>query len=227
MYNILVVEDEPEISQIIIKYLKKEYYSCSLAENGFDALELFAEKNFHLVILDIMLPGIDGFEILKNIRESSDIPVIMLTAKQSEVDRIKGFAKGADDYVIKPFSPRELMSRVKVFLKRVYNIKDEIIIETGPFKLYTSSMKLFKNNTEITLTTVEYKLIYSMLRNINQYLSRNQLIEQSFGLDYDGTDRSIDTYIKRIRHKIEDNPQKPTYIKSKYGYGYMFEGEKK
>lgn len=224
MYNILLVEDEPKISSIVIKYLQNEGYSCSLAENGFDALEMFSKNSFHLIILDVMLPGIDGFEILSNIREFSDIPVIMLTARQGEIDRIKGFAKGADDYVIKPFSPRELVSRVRVFLKRVYNFDSANYIQMGPFRLYPGTMKLEKNEKEIELTSTEFKLISVMLKNKNQYLSRDQLIELAFGSSYDGTDRSIDSYIKRIRQKIEDNPKEPVFIKSKYGYGYMFGG---
>lgn len=225
MFEILVVEDNPEISRVIIKYLERENYFCTLAEDGFEALEKFADNKYHLVILDIMLPGIDGFEILSNIRDTSDIPVIMLTARQSEIDRIKGFAKGADDYVIKPFSPRELVSRVKVFLKRVYKENDEAFVSSGNLKLFTSSFRLEKDNQKIELTTAEFKIITALFRNKNQYLSREQLIEQAFGLDYEGNDRSIDSIIKRIRQKIEDNPGKPEYIKSKYGYGYMLGGK--
>lgn len=225
MFRILVVEDEADISSIVMKYIEKNGYECQLAENGFEALELFSSQHFHLVILDIMMPGIDGFEVLARIREISDVPVIMLTAKEEEVDRIKGFEEGADDYVVKPFSPRELLSRIKVFLKRIYNYSDEVILSSGELKLYTSSMKLFRKDEEIELTSTEFKLLHVLMRNMNQVLTRDQLIEMAFGMDYQGFDRSIDTYIKRIRQKIELNPKEPVYLKTKYGLGYVFGGD--
>lgn len=226
MYRILVVEDESEISSIVMKYIEKSGFECRLAENGFEALQLFSEENFHLILLDVMMPGIDGFEVLTRIREISDVPVIMLTAKQEEIDRIKGFDQGADDYVIKPFSPRELMGRIKVFLKRIYNASDELIISVEPLKLYTASMKLFIREKEVKLTSTEFKLLYALMRNLDQVLTREQLIEQAFGLGYDGFDRNIDSYIKRIRQKIEPNTKKPVFLKTKYGQGYVFGGEK-
>jgi DNA-binding response OmpR family regulator len=225
MFRILVVEDESEISSIVMKYIEKSGYECRLAENGFEALELFSAQHFHLIILDVMMPGIDGFEVLARIREISDVPIIMLTAKQEEVDRIKGFEEGADDYVIKPFSPRELISRIKVFLKRIYNYGDEMILTSGQLRLFTSSMKLFQGEEEIELTSTEFKLLHVLMRNMNQVLTREQLIELAFGIDYEGFDRSIDTYIKRIRQKIEPDPKHPLYLKTKYGSGYVFGGE--
>lgn len=226
MFRILVVEDESEISSIVMKYIEKSGYECRLAENGFEALELFSSQHFHLIILDVMMPGIDGFEVLARIREISDVPIIMLTAKQEEVDRIKGFEEGADDYVVKPFSPRELISRIKVFLKRIYNYGDEMILTSGQLRLFTSSMKLFQGEEEIELTSTEFKLLHVLMRNMNQVLTREQLIELAFGIDYEGFDRSIDTYIKRIRQKIEPDPKHPIYLKTKYGSGYVFGGEK-
>jgi DNA-binding response OmpR family regulator len=225
VFNILVVEDQSEISDIVIKYLENDGYSCDLAKNGFEALEYFSINTYHLILLDVMMTGIDGFEVLTRIREISDIPVIMLTAKEAEIDRLKGFAKGADDYVIKPFSPRELMGRVKVFLKRIYQTSDEIILVEGELKLLTGSMKLQKANVDIELTSTEFKLIHTFMRNKGQILTREQLIEQSFGKDYDGIDRNIDSYIKRIRQKIEEDPKNPTILVTKYGTGYVFGGK--
>lgn len=224
MYKILIVEDESEISSIVIKYLEKNGFDCILAENGLEALQKFSEHSFHLIILDIMMPGIDGFEVLQRIREISEVPVIMLTAKQEETDRLKGFQNGADDYVVKPFSPRELVERVKVFMKRIYNVGDEVILTCGEFRLYTASMKLTKHNEAIDLTSTEFKLLHALMRNLNQVLSREQLIELAFGVGYDGFDRNIDVYIKRIRQKIESDPKKPIYLKTKYGQGYVFDG---
>ncbi len=225
MFNILVVEDQSDISDIVVKYLVNSGYTCDLAKNGFEALECFSLNTYHLILLDVMMPGIDGFEVLTRIREISDIPIIMLTAKQEEVDRLKGFEKGADDYVVKPFSPRELMGRVKVFLKRIYQTSDEIILVEGDLKLFTGSMKLQKANVDLDITTTEFKLIHTFMRNKGQILTREQLIEQSFGQGYDGFDRNIDSYIKRIRQKIEADPKKPTILITKYGAGYVFGGE--
>ena len=225
MFNILVVEDQSDISDIVMKYLESSGYTCDLAENGFEALECFSMNTYHLILLDVMMPGIDGFEVLTRIREISDVPIIMLTAKQEEIDRLKGFEKGADDYVVKPFSPRELMGRVKVFLKRIYQTSDEIVLMEGELKLFTGSMKLHKANVDLDITATEFKLIHTFMRNKGQILTREQLIEQSFGQGYDGFDRNIDSYIKRIRQKIEVDPKKPTILVTKYGVGYVFGGE--
>ncbi len=224
MHRILVVEDEPEISSIVIKYLEKNGYECLLADNGLDALQLFSVHECHLVILDVMMPGIDGFEVLQRIREISQVPVIMLTAKQDETDRLKGFKNGADDYVVKPFSPRELVERVKVFMKRIYNASDEVIITVEDLKLYTASMKVTRKGEPIDLTTTEFKLLYALMRNVHQVLTREQLIELAFGVEYEGFDRNIDSYIKRIRQKIEIDPRRPKLLRTKYGQGYVFGG---
>lgn len=225
VYQILVVEDQKEISDILMKYIAKEGYGVAVASNGFEALELFGNQEFHLVLLDIMMPGINGFEVLKEIRKISDVPVIMLTAKQEEVDRLKGFETGADDYVIKPFSPRELMKRIQVFIKRIYNETDEIVYIFRDLKLYTKGMKLVKNNNEIVLTVAEYKLLFVLFKNKGQILTREQLIELAYGSDYEGYDRNIDSFIKRIRQKIEDDPKNPKILITKYGAGYIFGGD--
>jgi len=224
-YNILVVEDQNEISKIVSKYLDQEGYENVIAKNGFEALEYFNNYEYHLVILDIMMPGIDGFEVLKEIRKISDVPVIMLTAKQEEIDRLKGFDIGADDYVVKPFSARELMKRIRALLKRTYKESDEIIYSFNNLKMYEKSMKLYKDNEEVELTSVEFKLLFTLFRNRGQVLSREQLIEMSFGNEYEGYDRNIDSYIKRVRQKIEDEPNNPRLLKTKYGAGYVFGGE--
>lgn len=224
-YKILVVEDQKEISDIVSKYIAKEGYGVYVANNGFEALDSFNKQTFHLVLLDIMMPGISGFEVLKEIRKISDVPVIMLTAKQEEIDRLKGFEIGADDYVIKPFSPRELMKRIQVFLKRIYHDSDEIIYSFGDLSLYTKSMKLFKCGNEISITSAEYRLLFALFKNKGQVLTREQIITLAYGDDYEGFDRNIDSYIKRIRQKIENDPKKPEILTTKYGAGYVFGGE--
>lgn len=221
-HHILVVEDHKEISDIVTKYLDKEGYGYYVAKDGFEALEYFNKNDIHLALLDIMMPGIDGFEVLKEIRKISDIPIIMLTAKQEEIDRLKGFDFGADDYVVKPFSVRELISRIKVLLKRIYHDSDELVYESGSLRLHTNSMKLYKQGEEIDLTSAEYKLLLTMFKNKGKVLTREQLINLAFGHEYEGYDRNIDSYIKRIRQKIEEDPKKPKLLISKYGTGYVF-----
>jgi DNA-binding response OmpR family regulator len=225
VYRILVVEDQKEISDIVSKYIIKEGYDVVVANNGFEALDYFSSQIFHLVLLDIMMPGISGFEVLKEIRRISDLPVILLTARQEEVDRLKGFDIGADDYVVKPFSPRELMKRIKVFLKRIYNESDEIVYHFKDISLHTKSMKLYKGETQIPITSAEFKLLIALFKNKGQVLTREQIITLAYGDDYEGYDRNIDSYIKRIRQKIEDNPKKPEILITKYGAGYLFGGE--
>lgn len=225
MYSVLVVEDEKEIQEIVCKYLAHEGYEAYSAHNGINALAIFHDHKIDMMILDIMMPGIDGFEVLKEIRKISQIPIVMLTAKQEEVDRLQGFDLGADDYVIKPFSPRELMKRVQVLIKRVYSHKEgEHILQVYPFELHVNSQKLFKGKREIPITAMEFNLLYVFFHNVGMVLSREQLIEKAIGEDYEGYDRSIDTYIKRIRHKIEDDSRNPQYLKTRYGAGYVFGG---
>ena len=222
---ILIVEDQKEISDILAKYVEKESYDYKVVNDGFKALEFINNNTVHLVLLDVMMPGIDGFEVLREIRSISDMPVIMLTAKEQEEDRIRGFDLGADDYVPKPFSARELMRRIKVILKRVYSESDEKIYSYKDLILNTSSMKLFKDNSEIAITSSEFNILKVFFLNAGQVLSRDQLIALAFNDEYEGFDRSIDTHIKRIRQKIEANPKKPEYLVTKYGAGYIFGGK--
>ncbi|NLI54159.1 MAG: response regulator transcription factor [Clostridiales bacterium] len=225
-YQILVVEDQPEIRSIVEKYLLKEGYGVLTAGDGFEALAAFNGHTVHLVLLDIMMPGIDGFEVLKEIRKVSEIPVIFLTARQSEIDRVRGFRTGVDDYVVKPFSANELMLRVRRLLQRVYREADELVYRSGALSLHTGSMTLTRENEEIPLTTAEYRLLHALFRNEGLVLSREQLIEQAFGDDYEGFDRNIDSYVKKLRQKIEQDPRNPELLVTKYGAGYRFGGTK-
>lgn len=222
--HILIVEDQSEISGILIKYLDQEHYTHQLAADGFDALDRFARETFHLVILDIMMPGIDGFDVLETIRRSSRVPVILLTAREKEADRLKGFDLGADDYVVKPFSPRELMRRIRALLRRVYPDTAEEVLESGGLRMDLGGEQLFKNGETIPLTHAEFLLLKTLMSNPGIILSRDQLMESSFGVNYEGVDRNIDSQIKRLRQKIEDDPHEPVYIRTRYGAGYVFEG---
>lgn len=224
-YKILVVEDQKEISDILSLYLEKEGYDYIVASDGFQALEFFGAEKIHLVLLDIMMPGIDGFSVIKEIRDVSDVPVIMVSAREDESDRIKGFDLGADDYVVKPFSSRELMRRIKALLKRSYPDIDGSIMSYKDLSLECRAMKLYKNSEEIDITRAEFCILKAFFKNHGQVLSREQIIEQAFEGEYDGFDRSMDTYIKRLRQKIEDDPKSPQYIVTKYGAGYIFGGD--
>lgn len=223
-YNILLVEDEKDISEIVNLYMKKEGFNVFEANDGFKALEIFNTEDIHLVLLDVMMPGIDGFEVLEKIRNISEIPIIMVTAKQEEIDRLNGFEKGADDYVIKPFSVKELVKRVNAILKRVYKENLDIVYTHKNLKLELNSMKLYKNDEEVIITAAEFSLLMVFFKNKNQILSREQIIHLAYGLEYEGYDRNIDSYIKKIRQKIEDNPKEPKFLVTKYGAGYMFGG---
>lgn len=227
-YNILVVEDEQNILNVIKAYLEKEDYNVYEALDGEIALEIFGSKEIHLIILDLMLPKISGEEICEKIRSVSDIPIIMLTAKVDEDSRIEGLSIGADDYVVKPFSPRELVSRVKALLRRSYRfanlqpLSGKMIFDNDRLTIDVNKMLVTKDNRNIELTANEFKVLEVLVSNPGQVLTREQLIEKAFGYEYDGFDRTIDTHIKNIRQKLEDNPKAPAYILTVYGMGYKF-----
>jgi DNA-binding response OmpR family regulator len=223
-YHILIVEDQADIRSIVARYLENECYVPFEAKDGVEALGIFSGNTIHLVLLDIMMPGIDGFEVLREIRKISDVPVILLTARTEEIDRLKGFDTGADDYVLKPFSVREVVKRVNALLKRTYHNTDEIVYKYEDLSLHTKSMKLFKGTREIPITASEFNLLQALLRYQGQVLTREQLIAGAFGYDYDGYDRNIDSAIKRLRQKIEKDPKNPTILQTKYGAGYMLGG---
>lgn len=226
--KILLVEDEKNISEIIKAYLIKEEFDVIIAEDGQKALDLFAKEEVHLIILDLMLPKLSGEQVCATIRATSDVPIIMLTAKIDEEDTIHGLSIGADDYITKPFSPRELISRVKALLRRSYRnsspLAEKLLFNNGDLEIDIDKMLVRKKGEDIYLTSNEFKILVSLLKNPGQVFTREQLIQQAFGYDYDGFDRTIDTYIKNIRQKIEDNPKKPQYIHTVYGMGYKFGG---
>lgn len=227
--NILVVEDEKNIYQVIKAYLEKEGFNVFVADDGIIALEIFENQDIHLIILDLMIPKISGEEVCKRIRAISNVPIIMLTAKTHEDDRIEGLSIGADDYVLKPFSPRELVSRVKALLRRAYpNTRpnaEKLSFNNGDLEIEIDKMVVKKNNRNVNLTTNEFKILLALISNQNMVLSRDQLILSAFGHEYEGFDRTIDAHIKNIRQKIETNPKSPQYIHTVYGAGYKFQVE--
>lgn len=227
-YKILVVEDEEKILSVIEAYLLKEGYEVFKATNGIDGLDAFRNDSPHLVILDLMLPGLSGEEICKNIRSTSDVPIIMLTAKINETSKLEGFSLGADDYVTKPFSPRELIERVRAILRRSYRdhgpLSDILSFNNDDVRIDIRKHEVSKDSKIVNLTPNEFKILLILASNSGQIFSREQLVEKAFGYDYDGYDRTIDTHIKNIRYKIEDNPRSPKYVITVYGVGYKFGG---
>lgn len=224
--TILVVDDEPKIVEVVEAYLKKEGFKVLTAEDGEKALKLFKSEVIHLMVLDLMLPKISGEEICNKIRAASDIPIIMLTAKSEEDDKIEGLAIGADDYLTKPFSVRELVGRVKALIRRSYResslLADYLIFNNGDLEVDVNKMKVKKAGMNINLTTNEFKILLALLTNPGQVFSREHLVQKAFGVEYEGFDRTIDSHIKNIRQKIEDNHKEPKYIITVYGMGYKF-----
>jgi DNA-binding response OmpR family regulator len=224
MEKILVVEDEMKIRKIIKSYLQDEYH-ISEAVDGEEALNIFKSENFDLIILDLMLPKISGEEVCQKIRQISEIPIIMLTAKSSEEDKIGGFNYGADDYLTKPFSPRELLVRTKAILRRSGGKEKASIISlnSGEFKIYPDQMTVKKEDQDCELTSTEFKILMTLINNAGQVLSREQLADKVMGLEFSGFDRTIDAHIKNIRKKM--GLEKDQYIVTVYGAGYKFTGD--
>ncbi len=226
VYKIMIVEDEASIRDVVSKYMENAGFEVIEAKDGFEGLALFEEKAPHLLVLDVMMPGISGFDVLREIRHVSKVPVIMLTAKQEEIDRLGGFDLGADDYVGKPFSPRELIKRIEAIMRRTYgDLEAERYLVCGSLTLDMAKQTLVKDGAEVEITSKEFELLRVFFSNQNQLLTRDQLIQDAFGSQYDGFDRNIDSYIKKIRQKIEENTRQPKYLRTKYGAGYIFGGD--
>ncbi len=222
--SILIVEDEKKISEIVRAYLEKEGYRVKLAETGQQALKLLKDA-VDLVILDLMLPDIQGEELCSMIREGSEVPVIILTAKSGEEDRIKGLGIGADDYVVKPFSPRELVARVKAQLRRSGRTKKKLLsYNKGALMIDVSNHEVFRDGDLVILTPTEFKILLSLAEQPGWVFSREQLVTIAQGFDFEGYDRTIDAHVKNLRRKIERDSREPEYIKTVYGVGYKFTG---
>jgi DNA-binding response OmpR family regulator len=230
MSKILIIEDEPKIRQIIQAYLLKEGYEVYTAGDGHQGLAAFKEHRPDLVILDLMLPALPGEDLLSQLRQTSDIPVIILSAKSSEDERIFGLNIGADDYMVKPFSPRELVARVQAHLRRFRPAP----APAGASRSFNRQMlvvdesrhEVFLKRQAVNLTPTEFKILRLLSQTPGQVFSRGQLVEQVQGYNFDGYDRTIDSHIKNLRQKIEPNPNEPTFILTVFGVGYKFGGER-
>jgi two-component system, OmpR family, alkaline phosphatase synthesis response regulator PhoP len=224
-YRILVVDDEPTLLNTVRAYLEQEGYSVQTAADGRLALGVFRDFQPDLVVLDIMLPEIDGLELLRRLRQTTDVYVIMLTAKADEADKVIGLGLGADDYVTKPFSPRELVARIKAALRRLSGsgVKSELV--SARMRIDEEARMAWKESRPLDLTPIEFDLLHTLMRHQGRALSREQLIEQVWGVDYYGDDRVVDVHIGRLRKKIEDDPSQPTLIATVWGAGYRFEDD--
>jgi len=228
MPKIFVVDDEVKLLEVIKDYLQKENFEVFTSVNGEEALRLFPLLQPDFLILDLMLPDLSGEEICRKIREQSDVPILMLTAKSSEEDRINGLVLGADDYLVKPFSPRELVMRVKVILRRTLGktkTENNLSFNKGDLVINLEEYTVKKQDKEVHLTPNEFQILLVMAQNPNKTFSRAQLINSALGYDFAGYERTIDAHIKNIRQKIEDNIKEPRYIQTVYGIGYKFQGE--
>jgi DNA-binding response OmpR family regulator len=224
--NILLIEDEMRVADIVNKYLEKENYTVYTAHTGAEGLALFQKHPINVVLLDLMLPDIPGEEICKQMRAVSNVYIFMLTAKGTLDDKVEGFKIGADEYLVKPVSPRELVARIKALENRKEREenKEVLLFDKGEIKIYLQERLIKVREECINLTPNEFDLLYQLASYPGRVFSREQLIEAVMGIDFDGFDRTIDVHIKNLRKKIEEDTKKPKYIKTVTGIGYKFEG---
>lgn len=225
-YGVLIVDDDIKLVQLLQTYFSKEGYITYTAGNGLDALLAARERKPDIIVLDLMLPEIDGYEVCRKIRRDSDVPIIMLTARDEESDRLVGLEIGADDYVTKPFSPKEVVARAKAILRRA---NKEVVrkepIKIGGLIIDFDRYQVTSGNQLIELTPTEFKLLEVLAANAGKVFTRLQIVEQTQGFTFEGYERTIDAHIKNLRRKLEPNPKKPTYIQTVYGIGYKFTGD--
>jgi two-component system response regulator VicR len=232
-FTILVVDDENNITDVCTRYLEREGYRVLAAASGEEALKLWREHAPDLIVLDLMMPGRNGWQVCEEIRNEQDVPIIMLTARGEEMDRLMGLTMGADDYLTKPFSPRELVLRVKGILRRqqrgVQSRMEEVesashIMKFPGLQLNTLHRSVLAQGREIDLTVKEFELLQLFASHPEQVFSRNQLLSKIWDIDYYGDTTTVTVHIRRLREKIEPNPSEPKYIKTVWGIGYKFEG---
>ncbi len=227
--RILIVDDEPNLLNVVEDYLKKQGYEVHTALSGSIALEQFHGLSPDFVILDLNLPDISGEEVCRIIRRESQVPILMLTAKTTEDDKVLGLSLGADDYLTKPFSPRELVGRVQAILRRTRgkgNLSEIYSFRSGDLVLDNTKRIVYKQGQEVSLTPNEYAILRTLMEYPGQVFTRTRIIDAAMGFDFEGFERTIDTHIKNLRQKIEDDFRNPTYIHTVYGVGYKFAGDK-
>jgi DNA-binding response OmpR family regulator len=220
--KILVVDDDKKTVELIRLYLEREGHLVVAAYNGKEALDLARRKRFDLVVLDLMLPEMDGLDVCRTLREDSDIPIVMLTARTTEEDVLLGLDLGADDYIPKPFSPRTLVARVQAVLRRTGNVDttEPAQIQVGDLEMDYMRHEVRVQKQPVDLTPKEFKVLEIMIREPGRVFSRVELLENAFGFSYEGLERTVDVHIMNLRRKIEANPARPAYIETVYGVGY-------
>ena len=218
--RVLVVDDDVKTVELVKLYLNRDGYRVMTAYDGIEALRLARKSRPDLIVLDLMLPGMDGLEVCRTLREESDVPIIMLTAMTTDQDKLNGLELGADDYVTKPFSPRELAARVRTVLRRIPGERGPAQVRHGDIAIDFHRYEATLAGRPLPLTSVEFKLLGALATEPGRVFSRAQLIEQALGLDFEGFDRTIDVHILKLRRKLEPDPAHPTYIKTVYGIGY-------
>jgi two-component system response regulator RegX3 len=225
MTRILIVEDEPSLSEPLAFLLRREGYETEVAGDGRAALTVFDRAGADLVLLDLMLPGLPGTEVCRELRSRSSVPIIMLTAKDSEVDIVVGLELGADDYVTKPYSSRELLARIRAVLRRRVDLEedDDGVVEVGAVRMDVERHSVAVDGREVNMPLKEFELLELLMRNAGRVLTRGQLIDRIWGSDYFGDTKTLDVHIKRIRSKIEQNPSEPERLVTVRGLGYRFE----
>ena len=226
MTRILLVEDESSLSETLSFLLTREGFEVEIAEDGQIALDIFANGNFDIILLDLMIPKVPGNEVCRQIRTTSNIPIIMLTAKDTEVDKVVGLELGADDYVTKPYSTRELLARIKAVLRR--NVKDEAqdddgVVEIDGIRLDADRHTLHVQGALVAIPLKEFELLEYLMTNVGRVLTRGQLIDRVWGTDYYGDTKTLDVHIKRLRSKVEADPAEPVHLVTVRGLGYRFD----
>ena len=229
MTRVLIVEDEDSLADPLAFLLRKEGFDVTIAGDGPTALERFESDGADIVLLDLMLPGMSGTDVCKRLRASSSVPVIMVTARDSEIDKVVGLELGADDYVTKPYSARELIARIRAVLRRGADSEavqdDEIgVLEAGPVRMDIERHTVSVRGESVTMPLKEFDLLEYLLRNADRVLTRGQLIDRVWGSDYVGDTKTLDVHVKRLRSKIEEDPGKPVHLVTVRGLGYKFEG---
>ncbi len=226
MTRVLVVEDEPNLREPLVYLLEKEGYEVSEAEDGNKAISEFRSSNIDLILLDLMLPGISGNEVCRIIRAESQVPIIMITAKDTEIDKVVGLEIGADDYVTKPYSTRELLARMKAVLRRGAEPNastDSGVLRAGPVVMDLDRHTVSVNGEQIQMPLKEFELLELLIENVNRVLTRGQIIDRVWGSNYFGDTKTLDVHVKRVRSKIEEDPSRPKHLLTVRGLGYKFE----
>lgn len=224
--NLLIADDNPQITSILATYARKEGYQVTLAVDGFDVLNKVEKEDFDMILLDVMMPKLDGFQVCRQIRETNNIPIIMITAKGEDYERIMGLDIGADDYIVKPFSPGEVMARIKAILRRLEGKavdKKQLIIDN--LQIDMDSYQVILDHHPLLLTKKEIELLYTLANNPNRAFSRENLLDQCWGYSYYGDSRTVDSHMTRLRAKLDAYPHPAWSLKTVWGIGYRFDLE--